>query len=29
MASALFCDLLVLPAYLNLTHAKPHPKKPL
>ena len=30
MASALFCDLLVLPAYLNLIHAKPHPtRKPL
>jgi len=29
MASALFCDLLVLPAWLNLTHAKPHPGKPL
>ncbi len=29
MASALFCDLLVLPAYLNLTHAQPHPRKPL
>ncbi len=29
MASALFCDLLVLPAYLNLVHAKPHPRKQL
>lgn len=30
MISALFCDLLVLPAFLNLVHAKPHPtKKPL
>ena len=30
MASALLCDLLVLPAYLNLIHAKPHPaRKPL
>ncbi len=29
MASALFCDLLVLPAWLNLIHAKPHPRKPL
>lgn len=26
MISALLCDLLVLPAYLNLVHAKPHPK---
>lgn len=27
MASALLCDLLVLPAWLNLIHAKPHPRK--